>query len=93
MINAIHPGDFLAEILEESSLSQAEFARRIGVSPMRISHVLKGSRPVTAELACRFAKAFGQTPMYWMNLQADFDLKVVKSTLSPQIDRIKRLAA
>ena len=48
---AIHPGEFLAEALQELGVSQAEFARVIGVSPMRVSHVVKGSRPVTAELA------------------------------------------
>jgi len=46
--------------------SQAEFARAIGVSPMRISHVVNGTRPVTAELALLFGRAFGQTPQYWL---------------------------
>ena len=41
---AIHPGEFLAETLEELGFSQAAFARAIGVSPMRISHVVKGAR-------------------------------------------------
>jgi addiction module HigA family antidote len=93
MFPAIHPGEFLAEILEETGLSQAEFARRIGVSRMRVSHVIKGSRPVTAELACRFGKVFGQTPQYWLKLQADFDLKTVHPSLGPQLERIERLAA
>ena len=88
---AIHPGEFLAEILEEYALSQAAFARRIGVSPMRISHVLKCARPVTAELACRFGKAFGQTPQYWLNLQADFDLKTILPKLMPAMSRIQRM--
>ena len=47
----IHPGAFLREILVELALSQAQFARTIGVAPMRISHVIKGTRPVTADLA------------------------------------------
>ena len=93
MLPAIHPGAFLAEILAEYAISQAEFARRIGVPPMRISHVIKGSRPVTAELACRFGKAFGQTPQYWLNLQADFDLKTIPPKLAPDISRIARLEA
>jgi addiction module HigA family antidote len=93
MFPAFHPGEFLAEILEETSLSQAEFARRIGVSRMRVSHVIKGSRPVTAELACRFGKAFGQTPQYWLNLQTDFDLKTIGPRLGPQLERIERLVA
>ena len=61
---AIHPGEFLTEILGELSTSQAQFARAIGVSPMRVSHVINGTRPVTAELALRFGRAFGQSPQY-----------------------------
>jgi addiction module HigA family antidote len=61
-LTPIHPGEYLAEILEELHISQASFARTIGVSPMRISHIVQGKRPVTAELALPFAKAFEQTP-------------------------------
>ena len=43
---------------------------------MRISHVIKGGRPVTAELALLFGRAFGQSPQYWLNLQATYDLKL-----------------
>ena len=67
---AIHPGEFLSETLSELNISQAEFARVIGVSPMRVSHVIKGTRPVTAELALLFGRAFEQSPQYWLNLQA-----------------------
>ena len=61
---AIHPGEFLKEILEDRGISQAQFARAIGVAPMRISHVVKGARPVTAELALLFGRALGQSPQY-----------------------------
>ena len=64
-LSPIHPGEFLAEILTDLGISQAQFARAIGVSPMRISHVVNGSRPVTAQLALRFGRAFGQSPQYW----------------------------
>ena len=82
---AIHPGDFLAEILSEMGLSQAEFARTIGVSPMRISHVIKGDRPVTAELALLFGCAFNQSPQYWLNLQASYDLKIAKASIGKRL--------
>lgn len=90
---AIHPGDFLSELLEEAAISQAEFARLIDVSPMRISHVVRGARPVTAELALRFGRAFGQTPQYWLNLQSDYDLKTVQSMLGKDIAHIPTLLA
>jgi len=79
---AIHPGEFLKEILEEMGMSQRAFAQALGVSPMRISHIIRGTRPVSADMALMFGKAFGQTPQYWLNLQADFDLKSVHVNLS-----------
>ncbi len=85
---AIHPGEFLAETLEELGFSQAAFARAIGVSPMRISHVVKGARPVTAELALLFGRAFDQSPQYWLNLQADHDLKTAEASIGPRLRAI-----
>ena len=89
---AIHPGEFLREALEESGTSQAEFARIIGVSPMRICHILKGVRPVTAELALLFGRAFGQSPQYWLNLQATHDLKTAEKAMGSRVDAVCPLA-
>lgn len=85
---AIHPGEFLAEILEELGISQASFARVIGVSPMRITHVIKGARPVTAELALLFGRAFDQSPQYWLNLQSDYDLKTAEASIGLRLRAI-----
>jgi addiction module HigA family antidote len=89
---AIHPGEFLAETLDELGISQAQFARAIGVSPMRISHVVKGQRPVTAELALLFARALRQTPRYWLNLQAAYDLKAAETAVSGRLEAVSELA-
>ncbi|QSV45899.1 HigA family addiction module antitoxin [Geobacter benzoatilyticus] len=88
----IHPGVFLKEILDELGISQNAFAQAIGVSPMRVSHVIKGTRPVTAELALLFGKAFGQTPIYWMNLQTSYDLKTVEKELAPKVRQVHPLS-
>ncbi|MFH1019983.1 MAG: HigA family addiction module antitoxin [Pseudomonadota bacterium] len=84
----IHPGVFLKEILAELDISQNAFAQAIGVSPMRVSHVIKGTRPVTAELALLFGKAIGQTPTYWMNLQTSYDLKTAEKELAPKVRQV-----
>ena len=95
MINSglppIHPGDFLAETLAELGISQAEFARAIGVSPMRISHVVKGTRPVTAELALLFGRALGQSPQYWLNLQTAYDLKRTEAAIGKQLRTVVKV--
>ena len=88
----IHPGEFLRETLEELGVSQAQFARAIGVSPMRISHVAKGARPVTAELALLFGRALGQSPQYWLNLQATYDLKTAEQTIGKRLRAVAELA-
>ncbi len=87
----IHPGEFLREMLEELDVSQAQFARTIGVAPMRISHVLKGARPVTAELALLFGRALGQSPQYWLNLQAAYDLKMAERSIGSRLRAVVEL--
>lgn len=89
----IHPGEFLREILEELALTQTAFADALGVSPMRVSHLLNGDRPVTAELALRLGKALGQTPQYWLNLQSSYDLKIAQAALKDSLDAIHPLIA
>jgi antitoxin HigA-1 len=89
----IHPGEFLAETLQELGISQAQFARAIGVSPMRISHVINGTRPVTAELALLFGRALEQSPQYWLNLQTAYDLKKTEVAISKQLRTVTRVAS
>jgi len=88
----IHPGEFLRETLEELSVSQARFATVIGVSPIRISHVVKGTRPVTAELALLFGRALGQSAQYWLNLQAIYDLKTAEQSIGKRLSAVVGLA-
>ena len=90
---AIHPGEYLKEILGELGVSQSAFADTIGVSSMRISHVINGARPVSAELALLFGKALGQSPEYWLNLQIAFDLANARSAVSPRLKRLRPLPA
>lgn len=91
-MQAIHPGEYLSEALDELNISQAGFARAIGVSPMRISHILKGTRPVTAEMALLFGRAFNQSPQYWLNLQTTYDLKIAENSLGRLLNDVHSLA-
>ena len=90
---AIHPGEFLKEIVDEMGLSQVALAQALGISTMRVSHVLKGTRPVSAELALRLGRVMGQTPQYWLNLQASYDLKIAQRANEASLAGLRRLAA
>ncbi len=89
----IHPGEYVREALEDLGMSQAEFARAIGVSPMRISHLVREERPVTAEMALRLGQAFGQSPQYWLNLQTTYDLKIAQAEWKDSLKDVRKLAA
>jgi len=89
---AIHPGEFLKEMLEDLGTSQAQFARATGISTMRVSHLVNGPRPVTAELALRFGRAFGQSPQYWLNLQTGYDMKTAERVMKDRLRVVRPLA-
>lgn len=90
--NPVHPGVILREIIEELGISQAMLAHDIAVSPMRISHIIKGSRPVTGDVALRLGRYFGQTPQFWMNLQSNFDMQTAQEKLGKNLSRIQPCA-
>ena len=87
----IHPGAFLSELIAELNLTQARLAREIGVSPMRISHVVKGARPVTADIALRLGRYLGQSAQYWLNLQAGYDIKIAEKSVFNRLGSIHSL--
>ena len=84
-LSPIQPGMFLMELLGELSISQAQFARSLSVSTMRVSHLVTGKRPVTAEMALRLARFFGQTPQYWLNLQSRYDLDRAQDAVGSRV--------
>lgn len=90
----IHPGEvLLEEFLKPMKLSQNKIARAIGVPPRRINEIVQGKRAITADTALRLAKYFGTSESFWMGLQADYDLELVRKELGKRLDRISRHAA
>lgn len=80
--SAPHPGRVLQKtFMDPSGLGVNQLARMIDVAPARISTILSGQRGVTADTALRFARLFGTTPLYWMNLQARHDLAEAEARL------------
>ncbi len=79
-IAPIHPGEHLAEILEELGITQYRLAKAIGTPPRRINEIVRSNRSVTADTALRIGKALGTTPEYWLNLQRMYDLDLARSS-------------
>lgn len=79
---AIHPGEHIAEELEERGMSAADLARAMGVDRGRVSRLVNGRTAVTGETAILLGRTFGTSPEFWMRLQADYDLALAREAMS-----------
>ena len=74
----VHPGEILAEELEELGMSANALAKALCVPANRITSILNGSRAVTADTALRLSRYLGTTPEFWLNLQKTFELRTAQ---------------
>jgi len=89
---AIHPGEHLAEQLEELDMSAAELARRIKVPANRVTQVLNGQRAITGDTALRLGHFFGTSAEFWLNLQKLFELRVAERESGKAVKTLPTLA-
>jgi addiction module HigA family antidote len=88
MLSPIHPGEILLEdFMKPLGLSQYRLANDIGVTPIRISQIVKGKRAITVDTAMRLARYFGTSPAVWLRMQVRYDLEVAETELSERINR------
>ena len=90
----IHPGEHLAEILEELGISRYRLAKAIGVPPIRINDIVHCRRSITADTALRIGKALGMSPEFWLNLQRMYDLDLARGSIDTgAIERLVEASA
>ncbi|TAK53798.1 MAG: addiction module antidote protein, HigA family [Gammaproteobacteria bacterium] len=89
---AIHPGEHLAEQLEELSMSAAELARQIKVPTNRVTQILNGQRAITGDTALRLGHFFGTTAEFWLNLQKLYELRIAERESGKAVEALPRLA-
>jgi len=88
-----HPGEMiLEEFLKPMGLSQRDLAQGIRVPYQRVNDLMNGRRGVSPGTALRLAKFFGNTPGFWMSLQARWDLYHAREAESEALSRIRRVA-
>ncbi len=76
-LEPVHPGEILKhDFMEPCALSATGLAKAIGVTPARISEIVRGRRGITAETALRLARYFNTDARSWMNLQDRYELDI-----------------
>lgn len=73
-IRPVHPGEVIADLLEDLEMTTIDFAQKLDVAPDTIEAIILGRFPVTADMAIRLGKALGNGPQLWLNLQQKVDI-------------------
>lgn len=83
----IHPGEYIAETLDELDMSARELGQALHVSPNRITEIIRGRRGITADTALRLGRWLGTGSEIWMNLQKTYDLRAAELENGDAIDK------
>src|ERR1041385_4609802 len=86
----IHPGEILADELDELGISAAELGRILHVPANRITPILKCQRAITADTALRLGKWLGTGAELWLNLQKSYELRQAQRDLEDELKTIPR---
>jgi addiction module HigA family antidote len=84
----IHPGEILADELQELGVSPTELSRQIRVPANRISQIINGKRAITGDTALRLAHWFGTSAQFWMNLQTLYDVRIAEQEAGAEINAL-----
>ena len=90
LLEEIHPGEILLEdFMKPMGISARQLAADIDVSPSRISELVNGNRPITADTALRLGLFFRMEPRFWLNLQSEYDMRMAvretEAVIAPRI--------
>ena len=86
----IHPGEILWEdFLKPMNITAYRLAKETRIDQTRISEIIKGKRGISIDTALRFAKFFGNSAEFWINIQTHYELEEKESTLAIELEKIK----
>jgi addiction module HigA family antidote len=88
LLDPIKPGEILLEdFMKPLKISINQLSRDLAVPPNRISEIVNGKRAITADTALRLQRYFQVEAQFWLNLQSEYDLRVMKQKIWEDIQR------
>lgn len=75
---AYHPGYYIADIIDDMEISQAEFATRMGTTAKTLTQLINGKADISNDLAKKLSTMFGTSVDVWLNLQKTYDQKLIR---------------
>ena len=85
----IHPGDILLEeFLKPLNISSYRLSKETHMPATRVSDILRRKRGITADTAIRLSRYFGNSPDFWLGLQAEYELREEENNRKKEFDSI-----
>jgi addiction module HigA family antidote len=89
-LQPVHPGEvLLEEFMKPMAITQYRLAKETEVPARRINEIVHRERAITADTALRLARFFGTSEMFWLNLQARYDLDMQKEKLGARLQSVR----
>ena len=88
---AIPPGEFLAEVLDDLGMSQADLARHMGRPTQTINEIVKGTKALIPETALQLEQVVGVLAHVWLGLEAEYRLVGARRREEQQVKEETRL--
>jgi addiction module HigA family antidote len=89
----IHPGEILSkDFLKPMGVTAYRLSKATNIDQTRISEIIRGKRSITADTALRLARFFGNSPEFWLNLQAHYDLEQKNREMEKDLKKIRPYA-
>ena len=88
LLDPITPGEILREdFMGQLDISINKLSRDLSVPPNRISEIVNGKRAITVDTALRLQRYFGVEAQFWLNLQTEYDLRMMKRKIWTDIEQ------
>ena len=88
LLDPIKPGEILKDdFMDSMEISINKLARDLAVPPNRISEIINGKRAISVDTALRLQRYFGVDAQFWMNLQSEYDIRIMKRKIWYDIEQ------
>ncbi|MBO5165118.1 MAG: HigA family addiction module antidote protein [Lachnospiraceae bacterium] len=88
---AFHPGYYIKEIVDESGLTQEDFAKRLDTTPKNLSLLIRGEQSLSIDIAMKLSRMIGTSVIYWLNLQNSYDALIAQFKSEEELEEERKV--
>lgn len=88
---AFHPGYYIKEIVDESGLTQEDFAKRLDTTPKNLSLLIRGEQNLSIDISMKLSRMLGTSVSYWLNLQNAYDSLIAKFKSDEELEEERKV--